>query len=375
MNNILIVYSSRIPTVELLCDVMRCFSEEDFTVREMAHIDVRKKDIEWANIVLSIRPFNKSAYAITSAAKESGRQVIVYLDDDLLNLPHIYSSRIREFFTLISFEKNCEYLKKVLEHCDVLWGSSPYFIHRYKQYVTGARCVCTNICKELNDVREPSVNPDSCSILYTGSANHYRQLNDLVIPAINKLIGKYPNIVLTCVGMRKQNIADCKAEVICIPWMDYADYYSMVSNMSFDIGVAPTLQEDFYRCKYFNKFIEYSLLGITGIYTDDYPYRYVVQDSVNGFLTANTVDSWTDKIDFVLSNRELAKETVVNAQKYCAEKFSKKRQLDEIKAEIPELFLKGNNKYLPVKYRPYRIHNAARKCANKAVALYEGLRP
>lgn len=376
MKKILVIYSARIPSVELVSNFLKGFKQsEAVTVEERQIINCKKRDIEWSDLVLAIRPFEVSAYEIIRAAKESNREVIVYLDDDLLHLPHIYSSRLRKIFTIATYTKNCNYLTEILKDCDVLWGSSEFLISKYQGLVKNGRCVCSDVCVDISQMKSISERELDINILFAGSGNHYEELNEYIIPSLNVLAKKYSNLRLTCIGLREDYINKCDVPIESIPWIhDYDDYYSMVLDRHFDIGVAPIQQADFYRCKYYNKFIEYSLLGIVGIYTDDYPYKSIVVDGENGLLTRNTVEAWTAKIDFAIENNIIMQKLVRRAQNTCTNRFSKENLINEAKKNIPELYTKDKSAFLPVSFRPNYFINHARKYANRFVELYEKIR-
>ena len=373
MKKILIIYSSRIPSVELVCNLMRIFRQETgVDVQEVQVIDCRASHIAWADTILAIRPFEGSAYGIVRAAKEAGKEIVVYLDDDLLHLPPVYSSRLRKFFTVAALERNCRYLTEILGFCDVLWGSSRFLLEKYRPLVRQGRCVRTDVAANLSRMRPVSPRGRDVRLLYAASGDHYAELNAYVIPALNELADKFPNLRLTCVGLRREALSDCRVPMEVVPWFSsYEEYYSFVLQQHFDIGVAPVRQEDFYRCKYFNKFIEYSILGMTGIYTKDEPYQAVVRDGVNGLLADNTAASWKEKIECALEDADEAQQMVARAQAYCLEHFSPGRQVEMLVRELPELYLEKGTDYGRVVFRPRYFLDHARKYANTLVGFYE----
>ncbi len=377
MKKVLIIYSSRIPSVDIVCNMLQHFHHvKKIDVVEMQIINCRKKHIEWADVIVVIRPFEISAYGIIKAAKNAGREIIVYLDDDLLHLPHIYSSKLRKMFTLLSYKRNCEYLIEILGLCDVLWGSGEVLTDHYGKYVKKGRCVNTDVTVDISRRKSASVRGGNVNILYTGSSNHYAQLNSFIIPAINKLVSKYENIILTCVGFRTEKIEKCNAELKCYPWFDsYDDYYAFILGQSFDIGVAPIEQTDFYRCKYYNKFVEYSLLGTVGIYTNDFPYKSIVIDKENGIMVDNTVEAWASGIEYAINHEQECYNMVIKAQECCEQRFNTANLMGAIEEKLPELFLlQEKEKCTKVRFWPHFVINYARKYANKFVKYYEKVR-
>lgn len=375
MKKILIIYSARIPSVELVLKNIYEFSKnEAVDITEKQVIDVRKKHIENADVILAIRPFEISSYGIIKASKQAGKEIIVYLDDDLLHLPHVYSSKLRKLFTVAMYKHNCRYLKEILSKCDVLWGSSDYLLKQYEKYVVSGKCVKTDIC--TTTLGEIQTRPDQTgiNIVYAGSGNHYVHLNKYIIPALNRLSSKY-NVSLTCVGMRKENIIPTNFQLSVHPWMNSLDEYNLFMKKNhFDLGVAPTEQTDFYRCKYFNKYIEYTSLGIIGIYTDDFPYRSVIIDGANGLLASNNDTAWEEKLEYAITHQDECMKMAENAQKDVASKFDLDAQLLQIKTQITELYCDNYRSYGKVRFKPNYMINYARRWANRFVGFYEGIR-
>lgn len=373
MKRILIIYSARNPSVELVCNLMKSVQQRTvIEIQEVQVIDCRACHIDWADTVLAVRPFEVSAYGIVKAANKAGKEIVVYLDDDLLHLPPVYSSRLRKLFTVALLKQNCRYLTEILGFCDVLWGSSAFLIEKYKPLVTRGRCVRTDVAADLSRMLPVPHRGKEFHILYAASANHYAELNRYVIPAINELAADFPQIRFTCIGIRKNYISECRVPMEVYPWIDsYEGYYSFILQHHFDIGVAPVRQEDFYRCKYFNKFIEYSILGITGIYTKDEPYQAVVLDGINGLLAENTKESWKEKLVNALTHEDSVRVMAERAQQFCLEHFAPDAQVDMVLKEIPELYREKNSNYKKTNFHPRYLINFARKYANAFVRFYE----
>jgi len=375
MNKILVIYSARIPSVELFLGTFLEFGRRcKADIKEMPVMSVRKQDIEWSDTVLAIRPFEISAYGIIMSAFKAGRKIFVYLDDDLLHLPDIYSSNLRRLFARTTHNSNCKYLEKILNICDVLWSSSPYLIEQYKPIVLRGRCECTDICMATSSSHTDKNHDGIIKIVYAGSGNHYVQLNKYIIPALNKLSPDYC-VSLTCIGMCSENIENCEFDLHVFPWMNNLDEYnSFMRSQKFDIGVAPVEQEDFYRCKYFNKYIEYASLGVVGIYTDDYPYKTVVKDRINGLMSANTIESWASNIRYAIDNPDNCKNMVDNAMNDLSAKFSLNAQIEQIEKKLPELLIGNDLIKDQVWFFPHYFLNKARKTLNGLVYKYENIK-
>ena len=105
----------------------------------------------------------------------------------------------------------------------------------------------------------------------------------------------------------------------------------------FDIGIAPLEDNDFTKCKYFNKYLEYTLSGIIGIYSNVEPYLFVVRDGINGLLADNNSKSWEEKLTLAIKDRNVRISCAKNAQYHVSSNFTEKSIMNKLFTDIPEL--------------------------------------
>jgi glycosyltransferase involved in cell wall biosynthesis len=74
---------------------------------------------------------------------------------------------------------------------------------------------------------------------------------------------------------------------------------------SWDIAVAPLRDTPFNRCKSDLKFLEYSALGLPGIYSDVVPYSESVRDGETGLLVSNDEEAWCQAMVRLAENADL----------------------------------------------------------------------
>jgi glycosyltransferase involved in cell wall biosynthesis len=83
----------------------------------------------------------------------------------------------------------------------------------------------------------------------------------------------------------------------------------------FDVGVAPLVDDEFNRSKSDIKFLDYSALGLPGVYSDVPAFASCV-DGITGLKTPNTVDSWCEALARLCTNVELRMSLAQAAQEY-----------------------------------------------------------
>jgi hypothetical protein len=95
--------------------------------------------------------------------------------------------------------------------------------------------------------------------------------------------------------------------------MDYAGYARFAAEQSFDLAIAPLADNLFNRCKSPIKYLEYSVLGIPGIYSAISPYADLIQPYENGLL-ASTPEDWLNAMTRLVEDAELRRQVGKAAQ-------------------------------------------------------------
>lgn len=373
MTHILVVFSANTPTVKLIMNLMIPFAGQyNCDVRETITDEVLAKDICWADTVLVIRPFDIGSTDVISVAKRNGKCVIVYLDDDLLNVPDLYASLPRKILAKMLKKKNQGELQKCLSMCDVLWGSNPILLERYEKYVKNGRCVRGDVVADITKMKSMDLETEYPHILFAGAGDHAELLNRYVIPALNEIAEKYPTLKMTCMGVNKIQLNDCRVPIRFIPWNNnYEEYRDVVDRGKYHIGIAVIEEDEFFKCKYYNKFIEYSLLGAVGIYTDSAPYNLIVHHGVNGFLAKSRIDSWAENIAYAIEHPQVCAECVNRAQGLICEEFQQEKIIKHMYGVMPELCEQhGNHKVKPI-YKKRVIWNLCRTLGMTFIEIYE----
>lgn len=93
-----------------------------------------------------------------------------------------------------------------------------------------------------------------------------------------------------------------------MPWM--------VKNLQWDLAIAPLEDSVFTRCKSDIKFLDYSALGIAGIYSKVLPYENTVRHLETGYLAENNTEAWREALELLLFDDVLRQKLATNAQEY-----------------------------------------------------------
>ena len=135
-----------------------------------------------------------------------------------------------------------------------------------------------------------------------------------------------------------------KLSVNYLKGMPLDEYRRFMLENRFDIGLAPLDDDGFSRCKYFNKYLEYSVRGIVGIYSRVEPYTFIVKDGENGLLSENDPSSWLDKLSRAIEDPQLRDSCRKAAVCQIEERFTAEKIVDKLIEDIPELVSPGRER-------------------------------
>ena len=90
----------------------------------------------------------------------------------------------------------------------------------------------------------------------------------------------------------------------------------MVANARWDLAIAPLQATPFTLCKSDIKFLDYSALGIAGVYSRVRPYEATVAHMETGYLAQNSVDAWTEALELLLDDDDLRSRIADRARDY-----------------------------------------------------------
>ena len=175
-------------------------------------------------------------------------------------------------------------------------------------------------------------------ILFAGSPTHEKIVRKYILPAIRKVHRLYPEIRILFVGYKDTSIAETEPYIDTTEWFyDAGQYREYVTGQRMQIGLAVIEDNEFGRCKFFNKYLEYSKLGIMGLYSACEPYTFAVTDGVNGILVNNTVEDWEATILRAVHEPALREQCVRNAQEDLMKKYTTEVVIRSVEQAIPEI--------------------------------------
>lgn len=327
MSKLLFIYERDMPTVSITREVFSHLQHYPSIKSDFVYLsDVSKDDIDSHDVIIFIRPDNSYSWKIAKKARESGHTVVTFCDDDLLNLPKNTPT--------IPWRKKG--LLKALANSNVIWSSSKYILDKYIPYTFSKRTAVIDTIVQQNEFNNITFNDSACvKIVYAAAPSHKDLFNKLISPIIPKLVQEFgERISFTFISVHP-DVEGIRCEYL--PGMPLLEYRKYMKDQHFDIGVAPLFNNEFTKCKYFNKFLEYTTKGVLGIYSKTEPYTYVIEEGINGLLAEDNPESWYNALSKAIKDSQFRHNCVNNAIQYIKDNHSEKACIEKFVKGIPEI--------------------------------------
>lgn len=156
-------------------------------------------------------------------------------------------------------------------------------------------------------------------ILYMGNSSHNEDLA-AIEPVFRRLAANKVDLKLLMIGGESEvaeNAPDWYTR-LSIPegyerYQQFVPWFRQIAQ-GCDLAIAPLVDNEFNQYKSPLKYLQYSAVGLPGIYSNCTPYKEIVADGENGILTKNDPDSWYRAISQVQQEREKLKSIAEKAK-------------------------------------------------------------
>ncbi len=273
--------------------------------------------------------------------KNEGKK-IVYDMDDPLNLiestnPNYY--RVKQYIGSVD---------QIIRYADEITASTP-IMASYAQSIAPSTKI-TVLQNTYNPKEWTFTQPESnyIRIGFAGSASHMDDLIE-VIPAIKKLQEKY-KVAFVIMGFGSPDYQTWFKDVRFsatpealkvlteldrllstisfewIPFVDFAIFPQVLTNLALDIGLCPLKDTPFNRCRSSSKALEYLLAGTIPLASNVSPY---MDDPLSILVNSG---EWYTEIERVILNKEEAKDKYNSSMKWLKENREISTQVDILKS-------------------------------------------
>ncbi len=265
--------------------------------------------INWSDLVIVQRGFPMSDTMPLLESVFRSAKPVIYESDDLLGSAIPSSNPCRHEF----IEKQ-PYIEEAIRKSDLVTVSCEPLRNEIEKF--GTECwVLPNLIDETNwPTQSPKEASNPIIIGYAGSSTHDDDLL-MVEEALIRIAEKYSeNVRFIFMGDATDKIKALPGFELR-PFVKYSEFPQAFQAMAADIAIAPLCDIQFNRCKSHLKWLEYSISGIAGVFSDIPTYNLSVEHRKTGLLVNNDVDEWFNALDELIANPELRHEIAINAQR------------------------------------------------------------
>ena len=248
-------------------------------------------------------------------------KLIYSLDDNFFDLP---PNRIGEFT-----EEQLDIVAYLIHNADLVHVTTPILKELFLVFNQNVIVIPLALDERLIIQRKPGrsrkpFNAKRKIIGYMGTLTHDDDL-EMVLPALESICKKYPDeIEIQIIGgigriSTKQDLSNLPVYYI-EPEQEENEYPLFMlwytSKINWDIAIAPLNDNRFNRSKSDIKFLDYSAIGVPGVYSKVPAYFSSIQHLETGWLAGNQVDSWINALETLLNDDELREKLARNASRY-----------------------------------------------------------
>ncbi len=255
---------------------------------------------------------------LVASIRALGATLIYTLDDNLLDLHrcqpwHEYSTDAKRSI-----------VRYFLRQADGVVVSTEPLRQRLRK-LNSAICVVPNalderlfLSEDIWNEKKPAGEP--LVIGYMGTHSHLDDLM-MVLEPMRSILRKYQGrIEFQIVGISEDNRVIQCFESLPFRILNtegshfYPDFVPWAKkNMRWDLAIAPLEDNVFNDSKSDIKFLDYSMLGIAGIYSDVGAYKHSVEHGETGWLCDNASQAWKSALERMIEDALLRKSIALSA--------------------------------------------------------------
>ncbi|MCC7553828.1 MAG: glycosyltransferase [Methanobacteriaceae archaeon] len=257
---------------------------------------------------------------LVDKALKHGIKLIYETDDDLLS--------VEENSPSFEYVDRCRNeITNYINNSDIIVTATDNLARRFnKDNVEVIKNYHVDSLLPIKDYKEN--NSNSIKIGYFGTKTHSKDLA-IVKNVFKKLKSEIKteydiDVVLEIIGGFNEDYNEDWFSKIELPEnsMDFEFFMKWIYNkVDWDIGIAPLEDSYFNNGKSELKYIEFSALGIPGVFSNIEVYNSVVKDGINGFLASND-EEWFEKLKKLIIDKNLRKEILSNSQENILNSYS-----------------------------------------------------
>lgn len=310
--------------------------------------EYQKEAIDWADLIVLQKQFQKEALPYLYYAKKKNKKVLIECDDDYFHIPisnPAYKYYLNKANDLIKFYEVADGITVSTPHLGNLLSSynSNIFVlpnsldfsfldklknlsyeekFKHTQYLTKHG-------KKLSLLEVQSILKDKISIGWGGSATHFADLQ-IITPVLKKLFSENKDLVLVLIGAATKDLIQAipEGQLLLVQSIPVFLYHQVLSTMSWDIGVCPIEDNLFNRSKSNIKFLEFTSNNMAVACSSVENYEKTILDKDIGLLAKNNFESWYNNLNLLIKNNSLRNKLSTNAGNFIKENYAMTKNVD-----------------------------------------------
>lgn len=328
---------------------------------EVYYVNLQLDQVRYYRTFVFFRcPYTDMIGEFIKLAKKLNKKVLFDIDDLVVDTK--YTDTIK-YLDSMSKEERALYddgvmrMGRTLKLCDAAITTTERLAEELGHYVpevfinrnTASEEMCA-LSKEA--LKNKTRKDDHVGIGYfSGSLTHNDDF-ELVLPALTKVMEKYPQVQLHVVGELDlpETLQQYKARVVSHPFVDWKKLPSLIAEV--DINLAPLEQSIFNEAKSENKWVEAALVKVPTVASNVGAFQRMIVSGETGIL-CDTEEEWVEQLSRLVENKKERERIAENAHRYCTKKcvtvytgfplvkFIKKYMTPNIAFILPSLNISG----------------------------------
>ena len=235
-----------------------------------------------------------------------GKPVLYETDDLLIDLPD-------DNMHARDYGAHAPYIEAVMRRAQGVLVSTPDLAMRLKPYNEHIQ-VLPNLVDYVLFKRTPPENGRQVNIGVVGTSTRGGDFA-LIDEALRLICQEYgKRIRIKFIGsMPEAWVGHPNAEAVAFT-PDYGGYAARMKGLDLDVGLAPLADNAFNACKSPIKWLEFSALGMAGVFSHVPAYKDVIEQGKTGLLVDNKTEKWVSALKLFIENPDFRLQIALAAQ-------------------------------------------------------------
>ena len=268
------------------------------------------------NTIILVRyiPFNIFLYLIS--LKRKSKKIILLLDDNLLDI-NIFSELPFKYKLKIFFNIYC-YKFFFFLFINEVWVTNRLLAEKVEQKMSSnqIKIKLLKLSHKQNFTKKKFY-----KISYLGTSSHPIELRWLKTLFLEIQQQRKDCLIEIYVNKKWRNYFRSIPRIKMIYPMDWETFFLDTSIGKSDIVLNPIFNSNFNNFRSPTKFFDIARLKAVGIYSNSKPFCDFINNNHDGILVDNNIESWVEKIFFLLDNANERERLLLNSLKRIENKF------------------------------------------------------